>query len=113
MKNLIHSGQRGFYAYQDPDAQANWSVASWIEGATFVSVQWLIEPDDSPGPELYDDDINSEAVRIGGRNFGIGELASVFVRNLDEGETYVVTCRGTFSDGQVDDRSFRLICRQT
>lgn len=108
MTTLFKRDVNGFYAYQDPDADLDYSVSSWIEGATFVTVNWTITGTGS----VHSAQINSQAVTVDEVDYDVGELASVFVSSLTAGETYTVNAHATFSGGQTDDRSFRLICRE-
>ena len=108
MPSIFQRDDDGLIAEHDPGARLDYAIPTWIEGETFSSVMWSIVGAGSPGPLLEDDQINSVAVTKGGIEYAIGELASVFVSGVAEGDTVVVTCRGTFSGGQVDERSFRL-----
>lgn len=100
--------QLGWMAPADPDSDLDYGIACWYEGVTFVSVTWSIAGGGSPGPVLHDDTINGEAIVKDGVTYPAGTVASVWITQLPAGQVCTVTAHATFSDGSVDDRSFRL-----
>lgn len=86
-------------------SNARWGLTSWVEGATFSSVEWAVTPS---GPTLASPQINADPVVIDGRTYAAGRMASVKVSGMTAGTTYTVTATATLSNGDVDARSFKL-----
>jgi len=99
----------GNYVLADPQSDLDYSITCWIEGVIFVSAIWTITP---AGPTVHDPSINGSPVTIDGIQYATGKVATAWITGLELGKEYVVTVEGTFSGGQVDQRSFRIRCQQ-
>ena len=94
----------------DPGSDLDYSVNSWLEGLLFTDAEWSIEPPVAGG--LHTPSINSNPVVIDGVTYQPGELATIWITNLVDGQDYVVTVHGTFAGNRIDERSFTVQCRQ-
>lgn len=111
MTSIFRRNMNGLFAYTDPAGNLIWSVASWIENATFVTARWLIDDVGSPSPAMTGPQINAATVTVDEVDYAAGEIASTFISGLSLGRDYVVTIDATFSTGERDVRRFTLYCR--
>jgi hypothetical protein len=95
----------------DPNSDLDYSVSSWLEGLLFTAVDWVVTPDDG-NVEVYNSQINAAPVVIDGVTYAIGQLASTWIRGMVVGTTYEIRLRGTFTGNRIDDRTFRVRCKE-
>lgn len=98
------------YIVVDPDSVMDYSVATWVEGATFSTVVWTLDP--AIAGAIYNESINGAQQTVDGTTYEIGELATAWIRYIPAGARHKVTLRATFSGGQIDDRSFYVRGRE-
>lgn len=103
-----HNGRRFIVA--DPDSDLDYSVSSWLEGLVFTAAEWSIEP--VVAGALHSQSINGAPVVIDGVTWQAGELATTWIKSLAAGQDYDVKLRATFTGSRIDERTFRVLCRQ-
>ena len=112
MPSIFRLDALGPWAPADPQSEKRWGVVSWLDGLTIASATWAITPSTPGTPAILNDQINAAPVIIDGKSYAAGLVASAIVKGLAAGTTYTVTVSATFSDGQKDDKSFRLVCAE-
>lgn len=112
MPSIWRKNSDGYFAYHDPSGDLTYAVTCWIEDRSFASVTWTITDTGSPSPSLTAQQINNVAVTVDDVEYAAGQLASVKVGGVTVvGSTYQLRARAVFDNGDIDARSFRLICR--